>query len=213
MILFDGCSWTYGDELANPEENRFSTLIGKPHINLGQCGKSNDGILRTTIEYCEKNEVDIAVIQFTAYSRTEFRCERTDDYYYFSVGGMTKGKSPVKEMSKIYYEHLHNTNLHIANYHKNKFLLENYFKLKGIKHYFVNLERYIDLEGTKTPSSWYNIMDKTPVVSLRRLIGDRHKVPENYCQGRYKNDDKHSGGHPNEKGHRIIADHISENIF
>ena len=56
-------------------------------------------------------------------------------------------------------------------------------------------------------------MDKSPVVSLRRLIGDRHKVPENYCQGRYKNDDKHSGGHPNEKGHRIIADHISENIF
>ena len=71
MILFDGCSWTWGDELENREETRFSSLIGQDHVNLGQCGKSNDGILRTTLDFCEKNEVDIAVIQFTKFSRTE----------------------------------------------------------------------------------------------------------------------------------------------
>ena len=73
MILFDGCSWTYGDELDNPEKDRFSTLIGKDHINLGKNGKSNDSILRTTLDHCENNKVDLAVIQFTKPSRTEIR--------------------------------------------------------------------------------------------------------------------------------------------
>tara|TARA_B100001113_G_C20925908_1_gene542161 strand:- start:47 stop:655 length:609 start_codon:yes stop_codon:yes gene_type:complete len=202
MILFDGCSWTRGDELKDPEKCRFSTLVsdGKDHVNLSWNGKSNDGILRTTMEFCERNTVDIAIIQFTVFSRTEFRCEKTDNYFPIGVGVK---KSPAKEKSEIYYEYLHNNNLHMANYHKNKFLLESYFKSKGIKYYFVNLERYRDTVKT-IPSSWYNMMDKNPVVSLRSLLGDKDLFPENYCLEKR--------GHPNEKGHKIISDHILEFI-
>ena len=65
MILFDGCSYTYGDELENPEKDAFPHLVArmghgdgaKPrnYKSLGECGKSNDGILRTTLSFCEKN--------------------------------------------------------------------------------------------------------------------------------------------------------------
>ena len=63
MILFDGCSWTYGDQLENLH-HRFSDLIGG--VNIGECGKSNDGILRTTINYLERNSnIDTVIIQWT----------------------------------------------------------------------------------------------------------------------------------------------------
>ena len=208
MILFDGCSWTYGDELDNPERDRFSTLIGEDHVNLGKNGKSNDGILRTTLDYCESNHVDIAVIQFTKFSRTEIRKSNSNEYDFLSIGNVLKGNE-TKELSKIYYEHIHNKNLHVANYHKNKFLLEYYFKTKGIKYYFININN----EDINVPkSSWYNMIDKKPVTSMVSLIGNRFDNPENYCQGRYKKEDKRSGGHPNKRGHSIIADHISLNI-
>ena len=209
MILFDGCSWTYGDELEDREKYRFSTLVAKEHnhINIAVNGKSNDSILRTTIDYCENNQVDFAVIQFTKPSRTEIRQSSRDAYDYLSVGNIFKN-GPRKTLSKIYYEHLHNDNLHVANFHKNKFLLENYFKSKNIKYYFVTIKREI----MKIESSWYRIMDKKPITCLTDLIGTRIKNPENYCQGRYKKDDMRSGGHPNELGHKIIADHISLNI-
>ena len=207
MILFDGCSWTYGDELDNPERDRFSTLIGEDHINIGKNGKSNDSILRTTIDYCENNKVDSAVIQFTFPSRTEVRQSSRDAYDYLSIGSVLKN-GYTKEKSKIYYEHLHNDNLHVANFHKNKFLLENYFKSKNIKYYFVTIKK-VEMQ---VESSWYRIMDKKPLTCLTDLIGTRLKNPENYCQGKYKKSDKRSGGHPNKQGHKIIADHISLNI-
>ena len=133
MILFDGCSVTYGDELENPIKERFSSQIEKEHVNLSYCGKSNDGILRSTINYCEKNPVSHAVIQFTIYSRREFFREDIDKYYNISA----QREDPI---SKIYFKEIQNVHDDVANYHKNKFLLENYFKNKNIKYTFISLQ-------------------------------------------------------------------------
>ena len=81
-ILFDGCSWTKGCGLEGEDINyerqkkeRWSTLVsdyfGTEHVNLARGGKCNDGILRTTMQYCENNKVDFAVIQFTREDRRE----------------------------------------------------------------------------------------------------------------------------------------------
>ena len=46
MILFDGCSWTKGEELEHPQEERYSKLIcdelGAEETNLAANGGSND---------------------------------------------------------------------------------------------------------------------------------------------------------------------------
>ena len=55
MILFSGCSLTYGDELENRIADRFSTKFYKQHVNIAQCGMSNDMIVTKTIEYIEQN--------------------------------------------------------------------------------------------------------------------------------------------------------------
>ena len=193
MILFDGCSWTWGDELENREETRFSSLIGQDHVNLGQCGKSNDGILRTTLDFCEKNEVDIAVIQFTLISRREIMRETGNKYYNITPHGKD-------DRSIEYYRNLRTRPDDCANYYKNKFILEQYFKNKGIRYYFVNLTKPKDALDFQN-STWYDISDKKSVVSLKSVIGRMRTHPEHYVIS-----------HPNEKGHELIAEHINENI-
>ena len=111
MILFDGCSWTWGDELEDKEKYRFSQLLSDmtniDHVNIAEPLKSNNSILRTTIEYCEKNTVDIAIIQFSCTSRTEIRIPRKDNYMYLSIGSALKNGFS-KDLSKKYYENLIN---------------------------------------------------------------------------------------------------------
>jgi len=214
MILFDGCSYTYGDELQGTDDdhdyrvkNRFSHVVaeelGDNYVNFGESGKSNDGILRTTLDYCENHKVDLAIIQFTAFSRFECQKEDKKDYWYITPQGG-------KEISKIYYQYFENINNSAANYHKNKFLLENYFKSKKIKYFFMKLQRDRDIKGF-IPSSWYNLVDKTPIMTIRELISSRRHKPENFCK-RYVAQPRFQGGHPNKQGHKRIAEYILENL-
>lgn len=201
MILFDGCSFTYGDELENPEKDAFPHLVArmglmegaKPRTykNIGACGKSNDGILRTTLEFCENNPVSIAVIQFTKISRREVKKYGVNQYFHITAENNDEG-------SLEYYKHFQNVDDDVANYHKNKFLLENYFNKKNIRYFFLNLEKRKLMRGY-TPSSWSHMVNKEPVINMKAILGG---MSENYLTG-----------HPNKRGHELIAKCVYENIF
>tara|TARA_B100000427_G_scaffold159184_1_gene132198 strand:- start:7013 stop:7627 length:615 start_codon:yes stop_codon:yes gene_type:complete len=204
MILFDGCSFTFGDELENPEKDAFPHLVArmglmdgaKPRLytSIGECGKSNDGILRTTINFCENNPVTLAIIQFTNFSRREVMNSGKDTYFRINAENPDEG-------SLEYFKHFQNKNDDVANYHKNKFLLESYFKKRNIRYFFLNLQKMKLVEGY-TPSSWYHLADKSPVSNMKTILGGKRWHPENYVTG-----------HPNKRGHQLIAQHIYENIF
>ena len=205
MILFDGCSWTWGDELENREKDRFSTLvsdhIGKNHVNISERGKSNDGILRTTIEYCENNTVDLAIIQFTKISRREILDSKGERYIRLNVGNRD-------DASVLYFENLNTNADDLANFYKNKFLLEHFFKVKGIPYYFVCLNQKKDLLYKRNPSSWQKMSDTKPVTSLYTLFGGNKYDGTPYFN--YPHAER--GGHPNIRGHQKIAEHILQNI-
>jgi len=205
MILFDGCSWTWGDELENKEKDRFSTLvsdhIGKNHVNISERGKSNDGILRTTIEYCENNIVDLAIIQFTKISRREILDSKGERYIRVNVGNRD-------DASVMYYKNLNTNADDIANFYKNKFFLEHFFKVKGIPYYFVCLNQKKDLLYKRNPSSWQKMSDTKPVTSLYTLFGGNKYDGTPYFN--YPHAER--GGHPNIRGHQKIAEHILQNI-
>ena len=204
MILFDGCSYTYGHELENPEKDAFPHLVArmglmegaKPrtYVTLGKNGKSNDGILRTTLDFCEKNPVSIAIIQFTIFSRRELLRLGRNKYFHITAENNDEG-------SIEYYKHLQNVDDDVANFHKNKFILESYFKKRNIKYFFLSLQNMKKL-GEYNPSSWYHLGDKEPVSNIRELLGGRTRHPEYYVTG-----------HPNKRGHEVIAKHIHENIY
>ena len=88
MILFTGCSYTYGDELDNPEKERYSSYFeGK---NIARCGWSNDSIVRSVIE--NEKGYDKVVVQLTKiermyhpktdYSINQDRCRNFYAEYY-----------------------------------------------------------------------------------------------------------------------------------
>ena len=58
-LYVNGCSFSYGDELQNPEEERYSTHLGKlldiDVVNKAWPGSSNERIWRTTKEQLFKD--------------------------------------------------------------------------------------------------------------------------------------------------------------
>lgn len=87
MILFNGCSFVWGDELPGYDDSppshiplRFSTKLaeryGETDINLASCGGGNDKIFRDTVRFLsgakERNELPTkVVILWSAWQRAE----------------------------------------------------------------------------------------------------------------------------------------------
>tara|TARA_B100000902_G_scaffold3954_1_gene5091 strand:- start:189 stop:773 length:585 start_codon:yes stop_codon:yes gene_type:complete len=77
-IYFDGCSWTYGGELEEEhrESQRFSRLVceelGAEEYNISKGGASNNRIVRQLLVENNISDYDLAIIQMTYPSRTEY---------------------------------------------------------------------------------------------------------------------------------------------
>ena len=75
-IYFDGCSWTWGDELENRKKERYSRLVcnqlGAEESNFSKGGGSNDRIIRSLLVENKIEDYDLAVIQMTYPARTEY---------------------------------------------------------------------------------------------------------------------------------------------
>ena len=75
-LCFSGCSITWGDELKKRYAERYSTLVSShydtKHVNLSECGISNDTIVRNTIKHLQTTKHDVVVIQYTVHPRIEY---------------------------------------------------------------------------------------------------------------------------------------------
>ena len=69
MILFNGCSWTYGDELDDPILEGYPHLLADklnlPFKNLGRNGRSNDSIFHSTMSYLLEEHPKLVIVQWT----------------------------------------------------------------------------------------------------------------------------------------------------
>lgn len=78
MILLNGCSFTYGDELSDPDNQRWGTHLGKlldkDIHNLSAPGASNSRIYRTTMSFLAENdltELEGMIVMWSAFERVE----------------------------------------------------------------------------------------------------------------------------------------------
>ena len=125
-ILFVGCSITWGDELKDRLNTRYSKLIcdalGANETNIAECGMSNDWIARRTVEETRKKKYDRVYVQLTVPPRLEF----------FNKDGPCKFTPQIvkqKEKSyyiegRWYYKMIYNMYHGIENLYKNKFIIE-----------------------------------------------------------------------------------------
>lgn len=77
MILINGCSYTFGDELESPFEQRWSKYLedtlNVEVVNIANCGASNPQIFRTTMDHIfeYKDKLQGVIINWSAFERVE----------------------------------------------------------------------------------------------------------------------------------------------
>ena len=206
-LCFSGCSITWGDELQNRLNDRFSHLVSQHYgcvgYNLSQCGISNDAIVRRTIKYLKENRPDVLVMQFTVTQRIEFFDKQPENW----APQRTKTRR-----ERDYYTRIYNDVLGAENLWKNIFLFDAYCKSIGQKYVSLIAEHYEDTQ--RNPERYYPnkigywrslLPDYTPVWIQMDLLKNLKTHPHHYANGV-------NGGHPSPEGHRTIANKIIELI-
>ena len=208
-LCFSGCSITWGDELRDRLNERFSALVsnhyGCQHHNISQCGVSNDFIVRNTIKYLQNNKPDIIVIQFTVHSRLEYFKNLTTEKW-------TPQRANSTQSSRAYYLSVYNDIFAVENMWKNIFLFDSYCKSVGQKYVSLMADHFerVIIEPERFYNGYFGhwrsmCKDANPVLIQKELLDMDRKKPQNYAQGV-------NGGHPSAEGHKIIANKIIELI-
>ena len=211
-LCFSGCSITWGDELKNRYQERYSTIVSKHydcrHFNLSQCGISNDSIVRTTINNLENLSAkpDVVVMQFTVHPRIEYF---TDDDIIQNWTPQSVGKF---DKCRNYYVSIYNEIIGNENMWKNIFLFDAYCKANNQKYVSFIADHFERI--VVKPEKYYNndegywkkmCRDYNPNFLQYHWLGTSQQCPENYAQGE-------KGGHPSAKGHKKMAEKVIELI-
>ena len=212
LLCFSGCSITWGDELENNYQERYSTLVSNHydvrHTNISENGISNDQIVRRTIEHLQDSKPDVCVIQYTVHPRLEYFNEK-----YNRIEKWTPQGANSTESSRAYYLNVHNDVMAAENMWKNIFLFDAYCKSVGQKYVSLiadHFERIIVTPGAFYKNNidgyWRSMCkDYKPPYIQKELLGMEFKSPENYARGL-------KGGHPSAEGHKKMANKVIELI-
>jgi hypothetical protein len=115
-LVVIGCSFSYGDGLANPKEDSWAGLLSKklnvPVVNLSSRGGGNDRIMRRLHEYhylnSSKNNNPFYILAFSHSSRREEYIREDNDYMVVSMNpdpAMMK-RAPFSAPSVLNYDPL-----------------------------------------------------------------------------------------------------------
>lgn len=237
MIFVNGDSISFGSELSTDDlqiikDKRYSNIIAqkleKKVINIAENNVSNDWIVRTSIDWLESNDKpEFVLIQFGPVKRFEWY--HNGNYKHISPSSARKKRvitdhkvvvvHPIAA-AQSYYTDIENDVYSQMNLWKNVYLLENYLKAKDINHYFWYSKgqpndknrKYNEVDLTfKRNSSWKNM------IELCDIIGNAIDHPENFPKMQsaminFKYGMK-KGIHPNENGHKLLAEHLIEHII
>ena len=224
LLFFSGCSITWGDELSDRLNDRFSTLVSNhynsQHLNISSRGISNDNIVRNTIKYLQNYKPDVIVIQFTVTSRIE--------YYQVNEEPIKFTPQPtfippeLKQTHRDYYTKVYNDAVGAENTWKNIFLFDSFCKSRGQKYIPILADHYEPI--LIRPEKFYKTKEKDGFLSnectgyWRQLCKDINITLMHYeVLGMDKQNPQHyaqwaNGGHPSAKGHKVIANKIIELI-
>jgi len=208
-ITFSGCSITWGDELNDRLNERYSKLVADHYntkgYNMSECGISNDAIVRRTIEYLQGTRPDLVVLQFTVTQRIEF----------FDANVEPEKWTPQRLKSvrqRDYYTRIYNEVLGAENLWKNIFLFDSFCKSIGQKYvsiiaeHYENTQRWPERYYENNIGYWRSLCnDYTPVWMHMDVLKGLRQCPAHYANG-------FNGGHPSAKGHKAIANKIIELI-
>ena len=199
-IFCNGCSWTWGAELKDRKKSRYPTLLGEMFdaevVNISKPGTSLHRLLRSTYERCDPMKYDIAVLQFTFPTRTEYYVDGMDPS---RIGSFMKVNPYVTRATNMDFtgKDLQNPDEHLKyqhSYYKTTYTLE-------MAHTF----EFMVFQALQDHFARYDI----PVVTL--TLNNESVLPFD-LKINTKNIPRANNEHPNELGHRIIARQVESII-
>ena len=209
MIYTVGDSFTYGQELPNPQEQAWPTLLArkldKRLVNQGRGGAGNDFIVKKTVQAITKYSPEIVVVAWTSFGRKEFADQHGP--YTLWPGSGVFGSDPklAFRMELAKYITVHRNELYEYRcWLRQVILLQNYLQNNGIDYVMCNNfdnQKVYDVFCNDN-REYYDLIDRD------RFIGWPRQGIAEWVQGTPHG----PGGHPLEQGHEIIADKILERL-
>ena len=195
-IYFDGCSNTYGAELANPEVSRYSRLVsdhfGAEEHNISRRGSSDKRMMRNILE-TDLEPYDYVIVQLTCKNRTEFYDDHRRQWIQLKMdpGSLFKNKEKKKLNGSFawidYFKHVYTEKLGHINQLTYYHAMRNVLKDK--KHLIIGI------------NGWGHVT-QVPVdlkfTNFKCIDSIEYKTAPL--------------GHVNEEGHKIIAEEIIKHI-
>ena len=206
-IYFDGCSWTWGAELKDPFQSRYSKIIcdelKAEEYNISKKGASNNRITRQLlVDHKNINEFDLVIIQLTYPQREEYYDKR-DKKFKDCTNWSQVAKFSLLELSKVTWckklrdKIINNTELDPID----KAWLD-YYRYVYEDEYG---DAYEDMNATAIRS--YCKANSVPLILTTTKKKKHSRLTYDVCCGDVP---RASGGHPNEEGHAINAKQILE---
>ena len=199
-IFCNGCSWTWGAELKDPEKSRYSTLLGQmldaEVTNISKTGTSLHRLLRSTYERCDPTKYDVAVLQFTFPARAE--------YYVPEMSGNRQGSFMRTLPYVTNATNMDHVRKDLNNWQEHLNYQKSYYKTA----YSVEMSQtfeFMVFQALQDHFARYNI----PMVTM--TLNNESVLPFDL---RINTSDipRAKDQHPNELGHKIIANRIESVI-
>lgn len=210
-ILFSGDSFTWGYELENNTEERFSRLVSQhfdaEEINVSKCGNSNDAILREIVGV----PADIVITQWSDPGRYEtylkhevFRSVQPVDA---TDGPWATNNRTVRNLARFYYAHVQNKVIDHNNLWKNVMMADLLCDKMGALHVTVGLNRYTYMHE---PTVYHGKREDLHYI-CPDIIGEM-RDEKTFCPDLTHIDKTKHGNHPNVEGHKRIANYLINQI-
>ncbi len=211
-IYFDGGSWTYGAELKDPFQSRYSKIIcdelKAEEYNISKNGATNNRITRQLlVDHKNINEFDLAIIQLTLPQRQEYYDKRKKKFRDCTNWSQVAKISNMKELAKV----------RICKKERDKII--NKTELDPIDKAWLDYYRYVyedeygdayeDMNATAIRS--YCKANSVPLI-LATIKKKKHSklTYDVYCGDVPR---ASRNGHPNEEGHVINAKQILDYYY
>jgi hypothetical protein len=135
-ILLNGCSHVEASECDKGLKHFLQKKLNSDVTNIAKGGGGNHRILRTTMEYCENNNVDLVFIGWSTHERFEFSFDgERKDYTLYK-------QSENVDLQKFYRY----ADLHLADWSTGledtvtyQYALQTYLESKNIDYVFCNM--------------------------------------------------------------------------
>ena len=247
-LYTNGCSFTYGTGEVHDENGvrlpasketwpYYSELPWDEIINDSISGGSNDRIVRTTMEWLDKNKDSINdttfIIQWTMPFRKEYYNNMVDTFIHVANGhdntvgigfehDIKGGKLRETNLYKLYKQYVEKYFMHVTSeqniiveFYKNILLLQHTFEKHNAKYLFTSLsaqchpfQEFINIYLTGTLSNW-----QLDIINVLKKEIDQSKwssgTLSNYMERNFiSQEDKH----PNKDGHKLISKRLFEDL-